>query len=348
MAVFCASLPVVAQQNAASEGPQLPPSVHATDRQIKLDVVVTDRSGKVVPGLQQHDFTILDNKKPTPILSFHAEDGAALTPDAAVEVILVVDEVNTGFQRIAYERGEIKKFLQNDGGMLAHPVSLIFFTDTGTEMQNAPTRDGNALLAVFDSHVTKLRTIRRSTGFYGAQERLQLSLSTLNSLAAAEAAKPGRKMMIWISPGWPMMSGPRIDLTASEESGIFNSVVNVSTALRKARITLYNVNPLGVEESVGRTTYYQDFLKGVTKPSDVSAGDLALQVITTQTGGLVIFGSNSIFAGVQRCVADADAFYVLTIEAAPSDKPSEYHSLQVKVETPGLTARTRTLYYAQP
>src|ERR1700722_8452956 len=45
-----------------------------TGRRISIDVVVTDKSGKPVPGLQQQDFTLLDDKQPQPILSFHATD----------------------------------------------------------------------------------------------------------------------------------------------------------------------------------------------------------------------------------------------------------------------------------
>jgi VWFA-related protein len=174
-------------------------------------------------------------------------------------------------------------------------------------------------------------------------------LNMLNSLAAREASKPGRKLVVWISPGWPILSGPRMTLSSRDSQMIFNSIVGASTALRQARITLYSVDPLGMADSGGlRTTYYQVFLQGVTKPSQVQIGNLALQVIATQSGGLALYGSNDIVGGLDRCIADANAFYVMTMEAAPADRPNEYHSLEVKVKTPGLTARTRTGYYAQP
>ena len=86
----------------------------------------------------------------------------------------------------------------------------------------------------------------------------------------------------------------------------------------------------------------------MTGPNHVDMGNLALQVIATQTGGLVTYGSNSVVAGLDRSVADLAAYYSLSIQAAPADKPNEYHELAVKVTTPGLTVRTRTGYYAQP
>lgn len=53
-------------------------------------------------------------------------------------------------------------------------------------------------------------------------------------------------------------------------------------------------------------------------------------------------------AEIAVAVADANAFYVLTFEGLPGDGPNEYHALETKVDKPGLTARTRTGYYAQP
>jgi hypothetical protein len=55
-------------------------------------------------------------------------------------------------------------------------------------------------------------------------------------MATYEAAQPGRKLMIWFSPGWPMLSGPHVELTDKSERQLFDSVV--SDKLRLARLTL--------------------------------------------------------------------------------------------------------------
>jgi len=320
----------------------------ARDPNLVLDVVVTDRSGKPKAGLTQNDFVVRDNNQIRKVLSFHAVDSAAAA-EPPVQIILLVDEVNTNFSRVSYERDQLKKFLLQNGGQLSHPVSLAFFSDTGTELQRGSSHDGNVLLADFDQHVTKLRTIPRSTGFYGAEERLDLSLKALSMLAATESKEPGRKMLIWISPGWPILSGPNISLTTKEEQGLFSSIVYLSTALRQARITLYSIDPLGVADAATtRVFYYEEFLKPISKAQDAQAGNLALQVLARQSGGQALNSSNDITQQITRCVADADAFYTLIVEPTPSDRPNQSHSVAVSVEAPGMTARTRNLYYGQP
>jgi VWFA-related protein len=313
-------------------------------------VRVTDKTGAGVRGLQKQDFTLLDDKQPKDILSFHAvESGAAASMDPPVEVVLVVDAVNNSFQAVDFERSELKKFLLQNGGKLPVPVSLVIFTDTGTRMQNGSSRDGNALAAVYDQYETGLRSIARSQGFYGAVERFDLSFKTLTSLIAFEGMRPGRKLIIWFSAGWPMLSGPRVRLSGREEQRLFDSIVATSAGLKQARITLYSIDPLGMSDAgKSRTFYYKDFLKGVTSPNRTLPGNLGLQVLAVQSGGLVLNSTNDLTAAITDCVADADAFYDVSFEGARADHANEYHAIGVTVDKPGITARTRTGYYAQP
>jgi len=331
--LYAAVLP--AQQNTQST-----PSPAS---RIYLDVVVTPKSGPPVANLQQQDFTILDNKTPQHPTSFKALGGSR----EPIEVVLVIDAVNTSYQNLSYERGEIDKFLRANGGHLPQPTTLAFFTDTGTQMQQGFSTDGNALSASLDQQVIGLRTIHRSSQ-WGASERVQLSMKALGEIAVREADHPGRKLILWISPGWPLLSGPRIELTSKQQDQLFGTIVGLSTQLRQGRITLYSVDPLGSGEGVGRTFYYEEFLKGVSKASRVVVGDLSLQVIATQSGGLALSSSNDISSLLQQCLVDTEAYYAISFDSAPADHRDEYHSLEIRLSKPGLTARTRQGYYAQP
>jgi VWFA-related protein len=336
-------------QPRPTEPAPTPSPAASPERQIQLEVQVTDKSGAPVRGLQKQDFTILDDKRPQDILSFHAVDSANASADPPVEIILVVDAVNASFQSVSYERAELKKFLLQNGGQLPQPTSLIFFTDTGTQMQQASSRDGNALIALYDRYETGLRSINRSQGFYGAAERFEMSLKTLNSFVEYERPRPGRKLMIWFSPGWPLLSGPAINLTAKEEQQFFNSIVAASNGLRQARITLYSIDPLGLADAGGsRISYYEEFLKGVTRPDRAVAADLSLQVLAVQSGGRVLNGSNDLASEMEQAASDAAAFYTLSFAGARADHANEYHAIEVKADKPGAKTRTRTGYYAQP
>ncbi|HEX4020190.1 MAG TPA: VWA domain-containing protein [Acidobacteriaceae bacterium] len=350
---FCLSLPAFAQSGAVTgaltgQSKAESPAASAS-RHIALDVVVADSSGKPIPGLQQQDFTVLDNKQQQKILSFRAVD-TTTTTESPAQIILLIDMVNTSFHSVAYERDQIEKFLSQNDGHLAHPVSMVLFTDTGAQIENGSSQDGHALIATLNKNGTALRSITRSTGFYGAVDRVQLSLNTLRTLASHEATLPGRKIVVWISPGWPLLTGPRIDLSYKDQQGIFNSIAAISTELRQARITLYSVDPLGTSDTGGfRLDYYRTFLKGVAKPTQVQPADLALQVLAYQSGGKVLNASNDVAGEIAACAQDADAYYTLSFDAPPADHVNEYHGLQVILNgKPGLKARTRTGYYAQP
>ncbi len=318
-----------------------PTSVPAS--RIDLDVVVTPKSGPAVAGLEQQDFTLFDNKAPQHITSFQARDGS----HDPVHIILVIDAVNNGYQVLAYERGQIDKFLRANGGRLAQPITLAFFTDKGTQIEEGFSTDGNGLAESFDHYDIGLRDIRRSSQFE-ANDRFNLSMTAFREILEHASKLPGRKMIFWVSPGWPILSGPRIDLTYQQQNQIFNTVVGLSTQLRQARITLYGVNPLGSSEGLGRELYYESFLKGVSKQSQVNVGDLSLQVLAIQSGGLALASDNDVASLLQKCIKDTEAYYELSFVPARADHRDEYHNLIVQVAKPGLTARTRTGYYAQP
>lgn len=335
---------------AQSPSPRTAEAVPATAivHAISLDVVVTDKAGNPVPGLQQQDFTLLDDKQPKQITSFRASPAADQASDP-IQAILLVDAVNSSERGVSYQGEQLQEFFRRDGGHLPIPTSLIIFTDTSTHIQPQPTQDGNILAVALRENNPGLRAIGRSGGFYGAAERLQLSLQTLQGIIQHEAKQPGRKLLIWISPGWPLLSGPNVELSKKQLEGIFREIVTLSAQLREARVTLYAVDPFGMADAATfRTFYYETFLKGVTSANKVDNGDLALQVLAVQSGGRVMNSSNDVPALIATCFTDAKAYYSISFESPPADHPDEYHALAVKVDKPGLTARTRTGYYAQP
>ena len=234
---------------------------------IRLDVVVTDASGKPVSGLPAKDFTLLDNGQPQKIVSFQAFDGINRQPDPPVEVILVIDELNMLVQRrpgffhdaapevsapakelshgeIAAAEREAESFLRQNQGHLRQPVSIYRISEDGLSASAQPSTDGN-LLADEIAHRKEPRWVWKSPQIAKNISKFNLSepprklkplhsLIALGSIAVEQRRRPCRKLMFWLGPGWQFESNE------SRGPGAFDFLTEASTRLRDARIALWS------------------------------------------------------------------------------------------------------------
>jgi VWFA-related protein len=326
-----------------------PPGAITPEGRIGLDVLVSNSVGKPVTGLEPWQFTLFDNGHPRKILSFRAFNDAMSMPDPPVEVILVIDTANLPFQQVAVVRQEIEQFLHANGGHLKQPVSLVLLSDAGVRVQPRPSLDGNALARVVRQIKGSVRTISSAMGGEGLVERFQLSVRQIAALAENEALKPGRKLLVWVGPGWPILNRPELGYySEKEQRRYFDAIVELSTRLREARMVLYSVSPGTGGGDVSYSFVYQNYLKGVTSARQADSGNLALKVLVTQSGGQILGPDNDLAEQIDRCVADANSFYRISFNPSPAEHANEYHDLKVIVDKPGFTIRTNTGYYNQP
>lgn len=309
--------------------------------QMTLHVTVSAHNGDAVEGLTKDDFTLTDNKHPEPITGFRALSG---TPTS---IVIVLDAVNLPYSEVSFARQQLARFFSSNGGHLAQPTALAVLQDSGLQMQPVFTTDGNALRSTLDRYSIGLRELRRSSGIYGADERWRISLDNFSQLIG-QLSGEGAKRIIWISPGWPLLSGPSIQLDSSQRARIFNNLVGIATELRRSQIIVDAINPVGAAEDVGQANYYETFLHAPRKPGELDLGQLSLQVIAQQSGGLVLNGSNDIAALIQRAIEQTKAGYELTFTPAPGEHDNEYHELQMKVRRAGAVVHTTAGYYARP
>jgi VWFA-related protein len=354
------SIPIFAQQPSEQSANLFQSARPGSDNPlVTLDVVVANKSGKPQAELQESDFTLLDNKTPQKIVSFHSVDEPTVSAVPPVEVVLLIDTVNTSPQTIANERLQIQKYLHQNGGKLSHPTSIVVFSDSGLKNLGEPTLDGNTLGTALDGKdVIGLHAMRQASGENGDFERLTSSITKLYSLVSFEARKPGKKIVIWISPGWPLLASAGQEMYSKGKEQLFSTLVTVSTATRQARVTLYSIDPEGAggggfgrleSENGPRSRFsYESYLKGIPSAKEMTPPNLALQVLVTRSGGRVLTTGNDIGGQIDDCISDAKAFYVLTFESVPTERPNEYHALELKVDKPGLTVHTSAGYYSQP
>ena len=130
----------------------------------------------------------------------------------------------------------------------------------------------------------------------------------------------------------------------------FKAIVQLSTRLREARTVLYSVAPGGVYAGGGiiSPTYYEEFLPGVTSADQAHSGSLALKVLVTQSGGLILGPNNDLAEQISQCIGDANTFYRISFDPSKAEHADEYHALKVTVDRPGVVMRTSSGYYDQP
>lgn len=326
-------VPGLAAQSGGSVGGQSPADI------INVNVAVTGHKGQPVDGLSKSNFTVLDNGVPQTITSFQALTGK----QHPVEVVIVVDDVNTDYFTMPYERQEMEKFFQSNGGKLPYPTSLVVFTDANSPVPRHFTQNGNELSAELARHPISQRPIRRSGGAAGDSERYTLSLQMLNQVMQSVSMAAGRTIVLWVSPGWPLLFGPGNSLTKTDQENLFDNLENFTGNLRKSQITLYMVDPEGVANS--HSLDYEQFLKPVSKFRRIQYGNLSLQNLVLKSGGLVLGWSNNISGLMQRVMNDVQNFYQLTYNA-PASPPDKYHAIQIKIAKPKVKARTTEGYYS--
>jgi len=358
VAALCFLLPGLAIAQLAAPPSEVEPPVassRATEPSeglIKLDVVVTGQSGIPVGDLVQKDFSLLDNGQPAKILSFHAFNEVTSRPNPPVEIIFVLDQLQLPASLASRGRDAVVAFLQQNGGHLAQPVSVYSLVDTGLWLLAATSTDGNALAAqVTHNHQLRLAGRLRGSARGGIPASLEFqdppeieALRALGNIATAARREPGRKLLLWIGPGWGVGSGAYAEGSSSHEQ-IFYSIRWFSTLLREARITLYSFS---VGENDSHSQAYLDYLHGTQSAHDANFMHLSRKVLAVESGGLVLDKSDDLVPQIKGCVSEASAFYTLTFNPSLADHPDEYHDLRVQMSSPQLTARTNTGYYDQP
>ncbi len=336
---FCAAL-------RAQPFPSAPVATNAPapPQSIKLDVLVRDKDGEPVHGLAAEDFALFDKGQPQKLAGFTPV--AADEHPGAVQVLIVVDMINMGFNSLAWTREQIGEFLKQDAGKLGHPTSIALMTEDGLRMMSGSTTDGSVLETGFEKLATNLRAIQRNGGWAAQNTIMEMSLNQFTQILAVESARPGRKLVLVISPGWPMMPrlGSQEDLRAAQ--WVFNVDVSLTDAILDARTSVYQLNPFGVGS---RTLYYyQSFLKPVSKVNQAEYPFLALGVFAVHSGGRVVIKGHDVAGEISDAVRDAGSYYELSYDAPPADGPNEYHDISVRVNQPGAKAQTLKGYYAAP
>jgi VWFA-related protein len=255
---------------------------------IKLDVVVTDSEGKPVSGLQQADFNLAENGQPQNILSFQAFHGRGAGTEPPVKIILLIDTIELPSNLALNERLAVEAYLRKDGGHLARPVSLFLLSDTGLWTVRKPSSDGNTL--VHEIEHNEITAVRRNKGWQRGSAPTtgdlkdpasESGLKALAQIATDERRQPGRKLLLWVGPGWGIGSGAYAD--AGDGSEVFGTARWFSALLREAHLALYSFS---VGETSPEGQLYKAYLGGVSSPHKATSISLDRKVLACRAAAV--------------------------------------------------------------
>lgn len=346
--------PLARSQNRPSSPPQIgidngAYTLRIDSKLVLLDVVVTDQNGNVVTNLKKEDFEILDDQQVQQIVDFEAPGHSAAGPTAAIRStseldrrapqapvnILVLDEVNTKFEDMAFARYALKKYLEQQPERLRQPTMLAAVTVDHFKVLQDYTQDKSAIVKALNQHFAEYSWNTQADTW--TADNFAAVFSALLQVAEATGGHPGHKTMIWIGRGFPSI---RVDTMlpndAAELSALAKMCVN---KLLDARITLYTVDPQAFSSM--RETDADDFEVG-----DPFSSSIQFDTLASATGGKSFYGRNDVDAEIGDSIQSGSSFYTLAYRPDDqSDSDPEFHSIRVVMRNPNLHAATRQGYY---
>lgn len=350
-------------------------TIHVVSRLVNLSVVVRGKNNRPVTNLSRKDFTIYDGRIKQKIAFFRAPSNRPASPapesekrnyfsnmstkgggySAGVTVVLL-DELNMPFLTQYSARLKVLQFLRQiqPGDHIALYVlgtklivihdftgstkTLIAALDQyGYDLRNRASRavhvsrvpGGGAAVANMVAMLNE--TIEHSNevmSAYAQSNQLAITLTALDEIARHMTGVPGRKNLIWLTGSLPFCLCLRDQNLDWQD---YDSIRNTERMLSSANVAVYPIDARGL---IG------------TGPNPIP--HFAMEQVAQRTGGRAYFDTNGILKSIRSAANDGDYSYRLSYYPNHGDWKGEFRKIEVKVDRPGLKARTRSGYYAFP
>jgi VWFA-related protein len=335
-----------------------------TTHRVIMNVQVTDATGTPVSDLRPEDFTLFDNHQPRSIAAFHAIDGEAFRD--ATQVLILLDAVNTPAQALDNEKNAIFKYLAQSRKTFPVPISFALWFN-GHISTTSATTDRDTIGRAFVKLTKNLHSnacgeqvigeqkvpISRNMGKVDAATcravHFKDSVSALDGIAQQQIAAGGRTLLIWIGSGWPALSDADVlHLAPKQQREYAREFVTVLHDLCAAQITVYSIEP-GIQRPRDESSGSERKMDTSNPVPTASSPRIAVDEFANRTGGRIFVSSADVTESVRACIHDADWYYAVSFNTPPAQNGiQEIHSLEVKVDRPGLQVRTINSYYVQP
>jgi VWFA-related protein len=223
------------------------------------------------------------------------------------------------------------------------------------------------------------QSARRERAEYSMQanrldQRLTMTLASLEAIARTVSGYPGRKNLVWLSGSFPIELRPDLNfqnLTASTDAdtGIVGldakrdyraRIRATTTTLANARVAVYPLDvrgqqTTGVDISLGASegATYTDTSGAYSKTITTQSGRrfderTSMENVADQTGGHAFIGTNDLRGAMQRSLDDGSNYYTVAYTPEDTDTSPAYRKIEVKLDQKGMKLAYRPGYYPTP
>ena len=324
---------------------QAPPQFRSRVDLVHLDVSVLDQNRRPVRGLGPADFTILENGQPQKVAVFSAVDIPPVEPPRAAWMRDVAPDVRTNegvadrrlFLILIDDSGvELDTFAMKQMKVSARGIvdrlgpsdlaAIVFTLDNRNSIDY--TADRASLLRAVDSYNVGARGMTRD-GELGPMADwlfLNYSIGTIERAVEVLAELPDRRKSIFYVGQGVAMDRDR-----------WHRLKRAFERARKGNVTIYPVDVCGLRVPPP---------PGVPATCIPGAEVELLQTIAGETGGRAVINTNAVEPGLDAIFDENSAYYLLGYQSTDTRQDGRFRRIDVRVNRPGLTVRTRSGYDA--
>jgi VWFA-related protein len=303
------------------------PTLHVYSRETIVDVLVTDDQGNPVRGLTQSNFTVQEDGQPQPIRSFYEYD--TNTPPTPAPTLPPDTYTNA---RTLPAKGPVQIFLFDLLGSAPADIerSKKYIADylrtmpAGTQVvlfAFSPSKD-LVLLHDFTTDGPAAAAAVNNLNDEWTREPVvatPIAIAGMNQIADYVASIQGRKNLVWIVPGMPLLilrdGGLSWAIGAPPDMTIVHRLMDLYDRFNLEQIAIYPLDPRGVH-GLGFAT-------------------LKAQAVADATGG-TLDDTNDYKGELTKVVDQSSHLYTLSYVPPRADTDGHYHPITIAVDRPGL------------
>lgn len=317
-----------------------------------VDVTVTDSDGRPVQGLKQSDFTLYEDGKPQPIHNFEEviEVGVPALPQLAPNVytnlqpeaasaainILLLDFANEA-PVDTNRSGQLQASLQIQHYVKGAAIQAIDQMPPGTRVMvlsmtnhlrilQSLTPDKEILKAAIDAAPYDLDG-NGDVQCVQSDERNRMVLESLDQIAADVLPIRRRTNLLWFTMGIPAITDPNERPRCLPD--YTPALIHAYDLLNTSQVSIYPIDA-----------------RGLSALTDQSGALLSMDAVAEATGGVAYYNSNDITSATLKALDNGANYYSMAYIPPDAKYDGKYHTIEVRVDRPGVTIVYRKGYYA--